>query len=166
MATNIFDRTINPKVFANWQHTLAFGLGSGLARTAPGTWGTLAAVPFCVALWWWLPAWLFALTLIVLATFGVWLCDAVTKDLGVHDHGGIVWDEWVGYGMALFALPVQWYWPVLAFVVFRVLDIAKPWPISWCDKKVHGGFGVMLDDVVAGVLSCVFLHILSVVVAG
>jgi len=158
MASNIFDRTINPKVFIDWKHCLAFGLGSGLTRTAPGTWGTLAATPFCCALWWLLPAWLFAAVLCAMIVLGVWVCQEVAQDLGVHDHGGIVWDEWVGYGITLFALPLQWYWPVLAFALFRLLDIAKPWPISWCDKHVHGGLGIMLDDIAAGILSCVCLH--------
>jgi phosphatidylglycerophosphatase A len=98
-----------------------------------------------------------------MSVLGVWLCSVVAQDLGVHDHGGIVWDEWVGYGIALFALPLQWYWPVLAFVVFRVLDIWKPWPIAWCDKNIHGGLGVMVDDVLAGMLSCLCLHGFSLV---
>lgn len=163
MAFSIFDRSINPKVFTDWRHCLAFGLGGGLARKAPGTWGTLVAVPFCCVLWWVFPAWLFAAILLAMSVLGVWLCSVVAQDLGVHDHGGIVWDEWVGYGIALFALPLQWYWPVLAFVVFRVLDIWKPWPIAWCDKNIHGGLGVMVDDVLAGMLSCLCLHGFSLV---
>ncbi|MEZ5435581.1 MAG: phosphatidylglycerophosphatase A [Pseudomonadales bacterium] len=164
MASNIFDRAINPKVFVDWKHCLAFGLGSGLARKAPGTWGTLASVPLCCVLWWFSPVWLFALLLLAMSVFGVWLCKVVAQDLGVHDHGGIVWDEWVGYGIALFALPLQWYWPLLAFVFFRVFDIWKPWPIAWCDKNIHGGFGIMVDDVLAGVMTCLCLHGLLVVI--
>ncbi len=160
----IFDRAINPKVFTHWQHCLAFGLGSGLARKAPGTWGTLVSVPFFCAAWWFLSAWLFALLLLVMMVWGVKLCGDVARDLGVHDHGGIVWDEWVGYGIALLALPAQWYWPALAFVIFRLLDIVKPWPISWCDKNLHGGLGIMVDDVLAGFFSCLILHGIGVLV--
>lgn len=159
----MFDRNINPHVYRNWRHLLAFGFGSGLARQAPGTWGTLAAMPFCCALWWWLPLWAFALALLAMAMLGVLVCERVAQDLGVHDHGGIVWDEWVGYGIALLALPPDWYWPLLAFVAFRVFDIAKPWPISRIDENVHGGLGIMLDDMLAGVLACVALHALRLV---
>ena len=154
----MFDTSINPLVLKNWRHFLAFGLGSGLAKTAPGTWGTLAAMPFCTLAWWYLPtAWLLAL-LIIGSLFGIWLCDTVSRDMGVHDHGGIVWDEWMGYGLALVALPQAWYWPFIAFVLFRALDIVKPWPISVADKKLHGGLGIMLDDLLAGIACCALLH--------
>ena len=158
----MFDISINPQVFKNWRHLLAFGFGSGLACKAPGTFGTLAAMPRCCVLWWFLPLWMFVVALVVMAVAGVLICDSVARDLGVHDHGGIVWDEWVGYGIALIALPVQWYWPLLAFGFFRLFDIWKPWPISVCDKKIHGGFGIMLDDMVAGLLSCSCLHALRI----
>ncbi|HSC75395.1 MAG TPA: phosphatidylglycerophosphatase A [Pseudomonadales bacterium] len=158
----MFDLSINPQVFKNWRHLLAFGFGSGLARKAPGTWGTLAAMPLCCALWWCLPWWVFVAALIVMSITGVMICDSVARDLGVHDHGGIVWDEWVGYGIALIALPAQWYWPLLAFALFRLFDIWKPWPISVCDKKIHGGFGIMVDDMLAGLLACVCLHALRI----
>ncbi len=156
----VFDTAINPRVFQDWRHFLAFGLGAGLARKAPGTWGTLASVPLCVLLWWYLPVWALVLVWLILAFAGIALCDAVAKDLGVHDHGGIVWDEWVGYGITLIALPKLWFVPVVAFALFRLLDILKPWPISWCDQHVHGGLGIMLDDVLAGVLACVMLNLL------
>lgn len=157
-----FDPAINPRVFRDWRHLLAFGLGSGLARRAPGTWGTLAAMPFCCALWWILPLWMFALVLVAMSVLGVIICERVACDLGVHDHGGIVWDEWVGYGIALLALPATWYWPLLAFVFFRLFDIWKPWPISVCDEKIHGGLGIMVDDMLAGVFACVALHALRI----
>lgn len=156
----LFDPSINPRVFHDWRHFLVFGLGSGLARKAPGTWGTLAAVPFCVLMWWFLPAWKLAAVLVILAGVGVALCNEVARDLGVHDHGGIVWDEWVGYGISLIALPQVWFSPLAAFVLFRALDILKPWPISWCDQHIHGGLGIMLDDVLAGVVTCIILNLL------
>ena len=158
----MFDVNINPRVFSNWRHLLAFGLGSGLARKAPGTWGTLASVPFCCALWWFVPLWLLLLVLLVASVLGIFLCDSVSQDLCVHDHGGIVWDEWVGYGISLMALPHVWFWPVLAFIFFRLFDIWKPWPIRLCDEKISGGFGIMFDDVIAGVFACAALHLLRI----
>ena len=76
----------------------------------------------------------------------------------MHDHSGIVWDEFVGFWITMFLIPVTWYWILLGFVLFRLFDILKPWPISWCDKHVHGGFGIMLDDVLAGVLAWASLY--------
>ena len=77
----------------------------------------------------------------------------------MHDHPGIVWDEFVGYWITLWALPPTWTWIIAGFVVFRVFDIAKPWPISLLDRKVGGGFGIMIDDIVAGILACGVLHL-------
>ncbi|MBP9615325.1 MAG: phosphatidylglycerophosphatase A, partial [Thiopseudomonas sp.] len=87
-----------------------------------------------------------------------WLCGRVATDLGVHDHGGIVWDEFVGIWITLIFLPNTWLWLLLGFVVFRLLDIAKPWPISVLDRKVGGGFGIMIDDILAGVIAAGVLY--------
>lgn len=131
---------------------LAFGFGAGLAPKAPGTWGTLLAIP----LWWalsdkGLPVYL------PLAAFGfaagVWLCERASRMLGARDHPAIVIDEVVGYFVALTVVPVEIPWLVLSFVLFRALDILKPWPISWLDRSVKGGLGIMLDDLVAGLLT-------------
>ena len=134
-------------------HLLAFGLGSGCAPKAPGTFGTLAAIPF-----WWLllqdvPLIPYLCVLIAGFAFGVYLCEQTSKDLGVHDHGGIVWDEWIGLWLTLLWLPAGLGWLVYGVVLFRLFDIIKPWPIRWLDKHVHGGFGIMIDDVVAGVMA-------------
>ena len=126
-------------------HFLAIGLGSGAAPKAPGTFGTVMAV----LLYWPLAQ----LALLV----GVYICGKTSKDWQVHDHGGIVWDEFVGYWITMIAIPVTWYWALLGFVLFRIFDIWKPWPISWLDKKVHGGLGIMIDDVVAGVFAWAIL---------
>ncbi len=146
-------------VWRNPIHFLAFGLGSGASPWAPGTVGTLAAVPL-----WYLLAQLPMITslLIVLAAFavGCWLCQRTSDDLGVHDHGGIVWDEFVGFWVTMIAVPVAPLWAVLGFVLFRVFDILKPWPIRWIDKRVEGGFGIMLDDLIAGVFAAVILQII------
>lgn len=141
------------KQLTHWSHWLAFGLGSGLAPKAPGTFGTIAALP----LWWLLLADLspvfYLLFLLVTFAFGVFLCDRTSNDLGVHDHPGIVWDEWVGVWIALFMVPAGWLWVLAAFGLFRFFDIIKPWPIKWLDQKVEGGFGIMIDDVLAGLFA-------------
>lgn len=142
----------------HWVHFLAFGLGSGAAPKAPGTFGTLAAIPFYVLLAQ-LPVMTYTLVIIAAFIFGVYLCEQASKDMGVHDHGGIVWDEFVGYWIAMIALPFHWAWIIAGFVLFRVFDILKPWPISWLDKRVHGGFGIMIDDVIAGIFAAVILQI-------
>ncbi|MBA4503369.1 phosphatidylglycerophosphatase A family protein [Marinobacterium marinum] len=144
-------------VWRNPIHFLAFGLGSGAAPWAPGTFGTLAAVPF-----WYLmaqttlPVYL-GLTLLA-GVIGIWLCGRTSRDLGVHDHGGIVWDEFVGYWITMIAVPVDWIWALLGFILFRLFDIWKPWPIRPVDRRVHGGLGIMLDDVLAGVFAALALQ--------
>ena len=139
-------------------HMLAFGLGSGLAPKAPGTFGTLAALP----IYWWLLAdlapWVFALMTLLTFVLGVYVCEKTSQDLGVHDHGGIVIDEWVGMWITLFLLPKSLFWLALAFVLFRFFDIIKPWPIKWQDQHVKGGFGIMIDDVLAGVMAWLVLQ--------
>ncbi|MEO1080011.1 MAG: phosphatidylglycerophosphatase A [Pseudomonadota bacterium] len=136
---------------------LAFGFGSGLSPAAPGTVGTLMAIPPYL-LFARQPVWLYALVVLLATVIGVWLCGRASERLGVHDHPGIVWDEFVGLWIALFAIPVEAPWIVAAFIVFRVFDIAKPWPISWLDQNARGGFGIMVDDIAAGVLACLTLH--------
>jgi len=138
---------------------LAFGFGSGLSPFAPGTMGTLVAVPFIFALKsLGTPA--FWIVLILLFLLGIWLCDQVSHKLGVHDHGGIVWDEMVGYWLSMAFVPLQWQWLLAAFVLFRFFDIVKPWPIRQLDQKVSGGFGIMIDDVVAALFTIIILAVL------
>ncbi len=142
-------------------HLLAFGLGSGCAPKAPGTFGTLAAIPF-----WWLllqdvPLIPYICVLIAGFAFGVYLCEQTSKDLGVHDHGGIVWDEWIGLWITYLALPSGIEWIIIGFALFRFFDIIKPWPIKWLDQKVHGGFGIMIDDVLAGIFALICVQVLA-----
>jgi phosphatidylglycerophosphatase A len=137
---------------------LAFGFGSGLSRRAPGTLGTLVAVPLYLTFAH-TPLWLYSLVVLLALAAGVWLCERASQELGVHDHPGIVWDEFVGLWITLWAVPAEPVWIVLGFVVFRVFDIAKPWPIGGLDRRVGGGWGIMLDDVVAGLFSCATLHL-------
>jgi phosphatidylglycerophosphatase A len=103
------------------------------------------------------------LPLVLLATLvGIYLCGRTARALGVHDHPGIVWDEFAGLWLALFALPPDWYWPLLGFALFRLFDIAKPWPISWLDRNLHGGTGIMLDDILAGTFAGICLQLIIV----
>ena len=152
----------SPCVWSNPVHFLAFGLGSGLAPKAPGTFGTLAAVPFYLLLQY-LPVWNYLLVLVVSMVLGIWICDRTSKDLGVHDHPGIVWDEFVGYWITMMAAPAGWLWVITGFVLFRFFDIIKPWPIRVLDKKVKGGFGIMIDDVIAGLFALVCMQLLAAV---
>jgi phosphatidylglycerophosphatase A len=145
----------------HWVHFLAFGFGSGAAPKAPGTFGTLAAIPLYLLLAQ-LPLWAYVVVLVATFAIGIYLCDQASKDMGVHDHGGIVWDEFVGFWIAMTALPFHWGWILAGFVLFRFFDILKPWPISWLDKKVHGGMGIMIDDVVAGLFALVILQAVNV----
>ncbi|MGP9802297.1 phosphatidylglycerophosphatase A family protein [Rheinheimera sp. NSM] len=142
-----------------WYQFLALGFGSGLAPKAPGTFGTLAAVPLVALLLWLGNMYLLAFVLAG-SVLGVYLCGQTARDVGEHDHGAIVWDEIIGFGITMLWLPLHWQTLLLGFVLFRLFDIVKPWPISWLDKKLHGGLGIMLDDVLAGVAALVLLHLL------
>lgn len=151
--------TVKPN-FKDPIHWLAFGLGSGLSPKAPGTMGTLAALP----LYYWFMAdlspLLYFAMLVVTSLVGIYICHKTAKDLNVHDHGGIVFDEWVGMWITLFLAPTGWLWLAVGFGLFRFFDIIKPWPISWLDKHVAGGFGIMIDDILAGVMACICLQLL------
>lgn len=144
-------------LFASPANLFALGFGLGLAPKAPGTFGTLLGV----ALFLLMPqsALIYAGIVLVLFVFGVWCCGQSAKDLGVHDHPGIVWDEVVGYLLAMITLPAEPLWMCAGFVVFRFFDIVKPWPIGWVDRQVDGGMGIMLDDVLAAVYSIVVLQL-------
>lgn len=149
----------SPTLIRSPAQLFAFGFGSGLSPVAPGTVGTLAAVPlyyFGLAQLS-LPAYL-ALVMVALI-LGVWICDVASRELGVHDHPGIVWDEFVGFWIAAIALPPEPLWIGLAFTVFRLYDIIKPWPVSWLDEHVSGGLGIMIDDIAAGILACATLQL-------
>jgi phosphatidylglycerophosphatase A len=134
---------------ANPIHFLAVGFGSGLTKKAPGTFGTLAAVPlFYFASY--LSNSMFLFLLILMSVIGVYLCGKAAADVGVDDHPAIVWDEFVGFFITMYLSEVTWLTLLVGFVLFRLFDILKPWPISVVDKNLHGGFGIMLDDILAG----------------
>ena len=147
-------------LLTNPNHFFAFGFGSGLAPKAPGTAGTLVAIP----IFWVIQdlSWpLYVSWLLVTFVLGVVWCGRSSRALGVHDHGGIVWDEMVGYWLTMFFAPSGWQWMLLGFILFRFFDILKPWPIGAVDRRVHGGFGIMIDDVLAGVYAWISLQALA-----
>ena len=131
-------------------HLLSLGFGSGLSPHAPGTMGTLVAVPLYLML---SRLELIAYLIAIASGFilGIYVCNYTSKALGVHDHSGIVWDEIIGYWITMIAVPAPtWQWILTGFVLFRFFDIVKPWPVNLADKHIPGGFGIMIDDVLAG----------------
>ena len=152
----------NKAILANPIHLLAFGFGAGLSPKAPGTMGTVVAVLIYLVLPS-MPPTIYVGLILLSFVFGIWICGKTAEDLGVHDHGGIVWDEFVGYWITMFMAPSGLFWVLLGFVLFRLLDIFKPWPIGWLDKHMKGSrfvnsVGIMVDDVLAGIFAmlCVY----------
>ena len=149
--------------WSNPVHLLAFGLGSGAVPKAPGTFGTIAAIPLYLLLCKLSPL-LYLLVVLVLFVVGIWLCNRASSDLGVHDHSGIVWDEWVGLLVTLWLVPPGWIWLLSGFFLFRFFDILKPWPISWLDRRIGGGFGIMVDDLLAALYAFTILQLAACVI--
>jgi len=156
------DSTISPDwrfVRSHPAYFLAFGFGAGLSPKAPGTVGTLVAFP----LFWLLqglPDWAFLGLLALLYVLGINWCDAAGKALGVPDHGGIVWDEIVAMLLVLYVAPPTLAGALASFVLFRVFDIMKPFPINWFDQRLKNGFGVMFDDLLAAIYSILCLLVI------
>lgn len=140
-------------------HFLALGFGSGLAAKMPGTFGTLAALPLVVLLSYYTGFSVYLIVTILVCVAGIWICGKTAEDMGVHDDSSIVWDEVAGMLIAMLAVPLSWQTVLVGFVLFRFFDILKPWPISYLDKHVHGGFGIMIDDVLAGLFALACLHL-------
>jgi phosphatidylglycerophosphatase A len=149
---------VSPRLLRHPLGFLGFGFGSGLAPVAPGTAGTLAAVPLYLLLRD-LPLAGYLAVVALLFLVGLPVCAHAARRLGVHDHPAIVWDEIVGYLVTMIAAPPGLVWIVAGFVLFRFFDILKPWPIRWCDRRVPGGFGIMLDDLLAGLFSASLLQL-------
>jgi phosphatidylglycerophosphatase A len=146
-------------VWTNPVHFIACGFGVGAFPIMPGTAGTLACIPFVIlaarlSLWWYL-----AITLAV-CLISMWSTGQADKDFAEHDHPATVSDEYAGFFVTMIAVPISLYSILIGFVLFRLFDIWKPWPISWMDKNIGGGLGVVLDDVAAGALSCAILQAL------
>ena len=151
---------ISPRLLRHPADFLALGFGSGLVPRAPGTAGTVVAIPLYLLLQP-LALHLYLPLVAVLFLVGIPLCAHTAGRLGVHDHPGIVWDEIVGYLVTMTFAPPGWLWIVAGFVLFRLFDILKPWPIKWLDRKVGGGFGIMVDDLLAGMAAAAVLYLLA-----
>lgn len=148
--------TAEPRLMREPVHLLAFGFGSGLIPVAPGTWGTLIAIPITL----FVMQFGFAAHLgfaIFASLFGIYVCGESARRLGVHDHPGIVWDEIAGFAVTMLTVPASFYWVVAGFALFRLLDIWKPWPIREADHSLSGGLGIMLDDIIAGIFAAAIL---------
>lgn len=144
---------------SNPTHFLALGFGSGLAPKAPGTFGTLAAVPLfvlCASL----SNLALGLLILVMSVIGIYLCGKTAEDVGVDDHPAIVWDEFAGFFITMYLSDVTWLNLLVGFALFRFFDILKPWPISIADKKLHGGVGIMLDDILAGIAAFALMQLI------
>ncbi len=146
-------------------HLLAFGMGSGCSPKAPGTMGTVLAMLLYVPLSY-LPSWWYLGVTLAVTLAGIGICGWSARQLGVHDHPGIVWDEIAGYLVTMLWAPAGFEWMLAGFVLFRLFDILKPWPIGWLDRRVGGGLGIMLDDVVAGIAAMVCLQLVHRVLVG
>ena len=146
-------------------HFLSLGFGSGLSPYAPGTAGTLAAIPL-----FWLMAplslELYLGLVILFFIVGIYLCQQTTNKLGAHDHSAIVWDEVVGYLLTMVAVPFDWRWVILGFFLFRLFDVWKPWPVRHLDHRVGGGLGIMLDDIGAAVYAALSLQAILYIYEG
>jgi phosphatidylglycerophosphatase A len=152
---------IDPRtVFADPRYFLALGFGSGLSPRAPGTAGSLVALACFLVLNQLHPAF-YAVIVVAVFGLGVWVSDWVAKDLHLEDPGVIVIDEFVGLWISLFLVPSGWYWVAVGFLLFRFFDIVKPWPVNWLDRNVKGGFGIMADDVAAGLYAFLCIQALA-----
>lgn len=145
-------------LLAHPAHFFALGFGSGLAPKAPGTFGTLLGLP----LYWLIASYALNIQLIIITALfliGIYCCDKTGKTLGVADHGAIVWDEIVAIMLVLVFAPFTWLGWLVAFCLFRLFDIWKPFPIRYFDAKLKNGFGVMFDDLLAAIyaIACVLL---------
>lgn len=148
----------NPKIILRDPiHFLAFGFGSGLSPKAPGTMGTIVALPLVYILMHF-SLLVYLCCVLMLSLVGIYLCGESARRLNTHDHPGIVFDEFVGMAVTMIAVPLEFQWLLLGFVLFRCFDIFKPWPIREADHRLSGGFGIMLDDIIAGIFSCALLH--------
>lgn len=158
MTTSAEGRTPRPSSHAlrDPVQLLALGFGSGLVPHAPGTAGSLLGLAAAILAAQW-SAWIAVAITVVVVVAGVWICGEGARRLGVHDHPAIVWDEIAGMMIAMLAAPPGWGWTALAFALFRAFDIIKPWPIREIDHAMRGGAGIMLDDVMAGILAALVL---------
>lgn len=151
------------KVWRDPAYFVAFGLGSGAAPFAPGTFGTLMAIPFYLALsYLTLPYYIIFVLLFIAASS--WLCDKISREIHAHDHPGMCIDEFAGFFVTMINAPKGFLWILLGFALFRLFDIWKPWPIRYLDEHVHGGFGMVFDDVVAGLFAMIVIQLTACII--
>lgn len=146
------------QVFTHPVHFLAYGFGAGLSPKAPGTMGTVMAIPLYVLLMYLGKDAYYAATLVGLGA-GVFICGYTAARMGIDDPKGVVWDEIMGYLITMRGLPLNWIWVLGGFLLFRLFDIWKPWPIRWVDRHIKGGAGIMFDDLIAAIFACVLLNL-------
>lgn len=144
-------------------HFFSLGFGSGLAKKAPGTFGTLIGLPLFLLIYGY-PFLLQILIIAALFTVGIYFCTFTGKAIGIVDHGSIVWDEIVAMMLVLTFTPYQWQWWLAAFLLFRLFDIWKPYPIRQLEAKFKNGFGVMFDDLLAAIYAIICLQVLILAV--
>lgn len=148
------------QVWRNPYHFLAFGFGTGLLPKAPGTWGTVIAIPIYMLVMHF-PFWLYFAFTIAFTVLSMIICEITEKDLGIHDHPAENIDEIAGYLVTMLFAPVGPFWIILGFILFRIFDVWKPWPIAWIDRRVKGGFGTVLDDVLAACYSAALMFLIA-----
>ncbi|OGT45552.1 MAG: phosphatidylglycerophosphatase [Gammaproteobacteria bacterium RIFCSPHIGHO2_12_FULL_41_20] len=156
-------RSLPPIPAAIWQkpsYFVAFGFGTGALPIAPGTFGTLIAIPFYLLLQP-LPFYAYLTIVLLCAIVSMKLCDILSKEIHVHDHPGMNIDEIIGFLVTMIHAPPHWLWIIVGFALFRLFDIWKPWPIHWLDQKVPGGIGMVLDDILAGIYGLVIIQALA-----
>jgi phosphatidylglycerophosphatase A len=164
MLLNLPIKPSAPFLLAHPAHCIALGFGAGLARKAPGTWGTVAALPLFYAAQYWVQLWQMPSTLVLLSIavwlflVGMWACGVTQKAMGVADHGGMVIDEIAAMFLVLIFAPAGAMGAFWGFVWFRFFDIVKPWPINVADAKFKNGFGVMFDDLLAAIATVAVLQ--------
>ena len=158
------DKQLRQRVsLKNPVHFLALGFGSGLIPFMPGTFGSLAALPL-LSPFVYLPPITLLIAAVLASAIGIYLCGKTADDMQVHDHGSIVWDEVAGILLTFLWVPLSLWTVVAGFLLFRFFDIVKPWPIGPVDKYVSGGLGIMLDDIIAGLMACASLHAIMLMV--
>lgn len=147
------------KIWQNPLYFIAFGFGSGAIPIAPGTFGTLMAIPFYLCIQY-LPFFFYISLVIILIIASSMLCQKISRELNIHDHPGMCIDEFVGFFVTMIHAPKGFTWIIIGFLLFRVFDIWKPWPIRYLDEKIHGGFGMIIDDVIAGLFAMTLLQVI------
>lgn len=144
-------------IWTNPIHFIACAFGFGALPWMPGTWATLASIPIVLALKQG-PEWLYLAIVLGMLLLGIYVCGVTNRDFGTEDHPACAWDEMAAFPLVMIAIPLTWYYLLIGIALFRLFDIWKPWPIRWFDRHIHGGLGVMLDDVIAALVSGITLY--------